>query len=130
MPGDTASRPPYSERDIRAVFAGLLLAMLLAAIGTGIGLQFPTSLVAIEHAVPGRHVGVAMPSATLLLAPGAWRRRESGAALMRELLAGREPRLFASPSQAFPITFQLSAGIAASSFVAARFLPDLRLRPI
>lgn len=130
-------------------FSGLLprqaAPLLLGVIGIGIGLQFPTSLVAIQNAVPVRHVGIATATAvfarslgaavgiavlstTLLLCLGGTGR--SGAALMRELAAraGSDPATLAMAGAAFDTTFLVSAAIAATSFIASLFLPDSALR--
>jgi EmrB/QacA subfamily drug resistance transporter len=119
--------------------------VLLAVIGVGVGLQFPTSLVAIQNAVPARHVGVAtatavfsrslgaavgiavLSSSLLLSLDGEGR---SGATMMRELLANAEtkPAALALASTAFDNTFLISAAIAAASFLASLFLPHGVLR--
>jgi EmrB/QacA subfamily drug resistance transporter len=119
--------------------------VLLGVIGIGIGLQFPTSLVAIQNAVPARHVGIATATAvfarslgaavgvavlstTLLLCLGGAGR--SGAAMMRELVAraATDPATLAMATAAFDTTFIVSAAIAATSFVASFFLPESALR--
>jgi EmrB/QacA subfamily drug resistance transporter len=119
--------------------------LVLAFIGIGIGLQFPTSLVAIQNAVPSRHVGIATATAvfsrslgaavgiavlstTLLLSLG--REGRSGAVLMRELVAqaGGDPSMLALATTAFDNTFLVSAAIASASFCASLFLPHSALR--
>jgi EmrB/QacA subfamily drug resistance transporter len=119
--------------------------LVLAFVGVGIGMQFPTSLVAIQNAVPSRHVGIATATAvfsrslgaavgiavlstTLLLSLG--REGRSGAVLMRELVAqaGSDPSMLALASTAFDNTFLVSAAIASASFCASLFLPHSALR--
>lgn len=119
--------------------------LVLAFVGIGIGLQFPTSLVAIQNAVPSRHVGIATATAvfsrslgaavgiavlstTLLLSLGG--EGGSGAALMRELVtrAGSDPSMLALATSAFENTFLVSAAIAGASFCASLFLPHSALR--
>jgi MFS family permease len=119
--------------------------LLLGLIGIGIGLQFPTSLVAIQNAVPSRHVGVATATAvfarslgaavgiavlstTLLVCLG--RSGGSGAAMMRALVASgaTDAATLAAAGAAFDTTFLVSAAIAASSFIVSLFLPHSALR--
>lgn len=126
--------------------------VLLAFIGLGIGCQFPTSLVAIQNAVPARHVGVATSTAAfsrslgaaigvavltaVLVAALGGQEPASGAALLRRLgtlaqapadLPGRAETL-AAAAAAFRRMFLVSAGIATAAFVLALRLPDRQLR--
>jgi EmrB/QacA subfamily drug resistance transporter len=119
--------------------------LLLGVTGIGIGLQFPTSLVAIQNAAPphqvgvatataafarslGAAVGIAVLSSILLLSLGV--QGGSGAAVLRELAApgASDPALRAAADAAFSHTFRASAAIAACSFIASLFLPNLLLR--
>lgn len=117
---------------------------LLALIGVGIGMQLPTSLVAIQNAVPAAQVGIATASAAffrslgaaiglavlgaLLVALLAGGGAGSGAGAMRQLAAGAAPALMAPAHAAFDVVFLACAASAATSFVAALFLPHTSLR--
>jgi EmrB/QacA subfamily drug resistance transporter len=130
-------------------FAGSLHAgmelVVLALVGTGIGLQFPTSLVAIQNAVPSRHVGVATATAAFsrslgaaigiavlgamlvsLLGNGAG----NGIHALRELIAASRPapELLARATGAFGTIFRASAVVAGLSLFATLCLPNVPLR--
>jgi EmrB/QacA subfamily drug resistance transporter len=126
---------------------------LMAAVGIGIGLQFPTALVAVQNAVPRRDMGVATATAAFSRSLGAaisvavltallmaalqhaapsLSSSLSGAELMKELvggaLAGMEQaerlRLGAAVRGAFETTLFASAAIALCAFFMALKLPD------
>jgi EmrB/QacA subfamily drug resistance transporter len=130
---------------------------LMVAVGIGIGLQFPTALVAVQNAVPRRDIGVATATAafsrslgaalavavlTALLmaalqaAAPAFAASLSGAEMMKELVGGMLAQLDAAQRLqltqavrgAFERTLLISAAIAACSFVMAARLPDTVLQ--
>jgi hypothetical protein len=129
----------------------------MVAVGIGIGLQFPTALVAVQNAVPRRDIGVATATAafsrslgaalavavlTALLmaalqaAAPAFAASLSGAEMMKELVGGMLAQLDAAQRLqltqavrgAFERTLLISAAIAACSFVMAARLPDTVLQ--
>jgi EmrB/QacA subfamily drug resistance transporter len=124
--------------------------------GLGIGLQFPTSLVAIQNAVPRQHMGVATSSAAFSRSLGAalgmavltailletLRRNAPGAAsalngadVMGEMLGARLAQmtpaalseLSAVVLAAFRRIFLFSAAASAAALALAWLLPDRRL---
>lgn len=129
------------------------LAMMLA--GLGIGLQFPTSLVAVQNAVPVRHIGIATALSafsrslggaigiavlsTLLLnllgvlAEGAGGGIE-GSTLLRQILthtvtggAVAAAALREDADRAFRIMFLVGAALATLPFFLTFLVPDLVL---
>lgn len=112
---------------------------VLALVGIGIGMQFPTSLVAIQNAVPAKHVGIATATAAFSRSLGAAIGLAVLGAVLVALLGegggdlGRPRNVPALQAQAtirdaFTTVFLLSAALAACSFAAALCLPKLRLR--
>lgn len=118
---------------------------LLAVTGIGIGMQLPTSLVAIQNAVPAAQVGVATASAAFCRSLGAavglavlgallvallGEGGTGGAGTMRQLVAATAPApgLVAHAQAAFDTVFIACAALAATSFGAAWLLPDVHLR--
>jgi EmrB/QacA subfamily drug resistance transporter len=126
---------------------------LMVAVGIGIGLQFPTALVAVQNAAPRRDMGVATSTASfsrslgaalavavltsllmasLQAAAPALSSSLSGAEMMKELVGGALAQMGAEERRqlsqavrgAFEHTLFISAAIAAVSFVLAMRLPD------
>ena len=131
----------------------LATGVLMVAVGIGIGLQFPTALVAVQNAAPRRDMGVATSTASFSRSLGAalavavltallmaalqaaapsLSPSLSGAEMMKELVGGalaqmgpQERQAMASAVRgAFERTLFISAAIAACSFVMAMRLPD------
>ena len=120
---------------------GHLELALLALAGFGIGMQFPTSLVAIQNAVPSRHIGIATATAAFSRSLGAaiglavlgavlvaLLGEQGGGGALRRLAGAPAPQLLASARAAFDTVFLISAAIAGSSFIASLLLPQARLR--
>lgn len=161
----TGRAKPLQVTGTAVVMAGLIgisiahghadwrMTALLMATGLGIGLQFPTSLVAIQNAVPAKDVGVATALASfsrslggaigvavltaILLAtlngtvPAA---SFSGSEFMRELVGGgalnitMREQLSTAASLAFRKLFLISAAVALQSFLLSLLLPNVELR--
>lgn len=117
---------------------------LLGLIGLGIGMQMPTSLVAIQSAVSAHQVGIATASAAFCRSLGAaigmavlgallvWLLGDSGssgAGAMRQLAmaSAPDPALLARAHGAFHWVFLASALIATTGLVAALRLPPIHL---
>jgi len=96
----------------------------LALAGLGVGLQLPTSLVAVQNAAPPGQVGVATATAAFARSLGA----AIGLAVLGALLVSLRAQDGMAPSSAFERVFLVSAAIAAASFAASLFLPRERLR--
>lgn len=133
--------------------AGWSLPLLLIVTGVGIGLQFPTSLVAIQNAVPAKDVGIATATASFsrslgaaigvaaltaillaALSDAAPATSLNGPQLMRELVdraeldAAVREQLLAAASSAFRKLFLISAAVAFVSFLLSLLLPNVELR--
>ena len=134
----------------------LLSAALMVVIGIGIGMQFPTALVAVQSAVPRRDVGVATATAAFSRSLGAAisvavltamllsflqaagpqvAGALSGGEMMRDLVGGAlahasgeaRERLAAIVSAAFNHLFIISAAVSLCSLFMAWRLPDTTL---
>jgi hypothetical protein len=134
----------------------LLGAALMLIIGTGIGLQFPTALVAVQSAVPRRDVGVATATAAFSRSLGAAisvavltamllsslqsaapqvAGALSGGELMKDLVGGAlahiggedRVRLVAAAAQSFNHLFKIAAAVSLVSLLMAWRLPDTTL---
>jgi hypothetical protein len=127
----------------------LVCGALMALTGTGIGLQFPTALVAVQSAVPRRDMGVATATAAfsrslgaaisvavltamLMAALQSAAPQLAGAELMKDLVGGALTQL-SGPAQAqlgaavlgaFRTIFFISAGVSFCSLLMAWRLPD------
>lgn len=128
-----------------------VLCMMLA--GFGLGLQLPTSMVAVQNAVPHRHVGIATAVTAFIRSLGAaigiavlmamllavLRDNTAGIAgalsggeIIKEMVAhalgvmddATRAQLTLSVQHAFRLTFTVSAVIALSSLVLAALVPD------
>ena len=131
----------------------LLSAALMVVIGVGIGLQFPTALVAVQSAVPQRDIGVATATAAFSRSLGAaisvavltamllsslqaaapqLGGALSGGELMKDLVGGALAQmggdarlaLAAAVSQSFSKLFIVSAAVSLCSLLLAWRLPD------
>ncbi|MFL6718649.1 MAG: MDR family MFS transporter [Burkholderiaceae bacterium] len=131
----------------------LLSGVLMVAIGVGIGLQFPTALVAVQSAVARRDIGVATATAAFSRSLGAaisvavltamllsalqasaphLAGTVGGGELMKDLVGGALARLSgderlrvaAAVSQSFSHIFFISAALSCCSFLFAWRLPD------
>lgn len=134
----------------------LALTACLAAAGIGIGLQLPTTIVAVQDAVPHRHVGVATGVSAFFRALGAaigiallmaflMMSLRSGVsttdvvlsgAEMIDMLIGNQPldhglisrsALSLTAETAFQSVYRFAALIAVSSVLLTLFLKDVRL---
>lgn len=119
-----------------------LIATLLGLLGVGIGLTFPTVLVAIQNAVDRQDMGAATASVSFFRSLGG----SLGVALLGAVLAhtfsvpngfGAEtggvlvalpPALLRDAAVGFQNLFLTAALIAAAAFVVALILPELPLR--
>ena len=131
----------------------LLCGAMMVITGIGIGLQFPTALVAVQSAVPRRDVGVATATAASSRSLGAamsvavltamllsslqaaapqMAGAFAGGEMMKDLVGGALARLggdallqvAAAVTQAFRRIFLISAGLAFCSVLLAWRLPD------
>ena len=131
----------------------LLSGVLMVAIGVGIGLQFPTALVAVQSAVARRDIGVATATAAFSRSLGAaisvavltamllsalqasaphLAGTVGGGEMMKDLVSGALARLSgderlqvaAAVSQSFSHIFFISAALSCCSFLFAWRLPD------
>lgn len=131
----------------------LLSGALMVAIGVGIGLQFPTALVAVQSAVARRDIGVATATAAFSRSLGAaisvavltamllsalqasaphLAGSLGGGEMMKDLVGGALARLSgddrlrvaAAVSQSFSHIFFISAALSCCSFLFAWRLPD------
>jgi EmrB/QacA subfamily drug resistance transporter len=131
-------------------------AIMMLIIGIGIGLQFPTALVAVQSAVPRRDVGVATAAAAFSRSLGAAisvavltamllsslqsaapqvAGAMSGGELMNDLVGGAlaqiagadRVRLVAAATQSFNHLFKIAAAISLLSLLMAWRLPDTTL---
>ena len=80
--------------------AALLGALLMALTGIGIGLQLPTSMVAVQNAVPHRHVGIATAVTAFFRSLGAAVGIAILMALLLAILHDKAPAVAGSPSGA------------------------------
>lgn len=103
---------------------GWLQPAWLALAGLGIGLQLPTSLVAVQNAVPPAQIGVATAAAAFARSLGA----AIGLAVLGAVLVSLLGNNGIGAARAFDRVFLVSAAIAAASFAASWFLPRERLR--
>jgi hypothetical protein len=126
---------------------------LMVAIGVGIGLQFPTALVAVQSAVARRDIGVATATAAFSRSLGAaisvavltamllsalqasaphLAGTVGGGEMMKDLVGGALARLSGDQrlrvaeavSQSFSHIFLISAAVSCCSFLFAWRLPD------
>jgi hypothetical protein len=133
-----------------------LSAAMMVIIGVGIGLQFPTALVAVQSAVPLRDVGVATATAAFSRSLGAaisvavltamllsslqaaapqMAGALSGGELMQDLVGGalaqiggeERVRLVAAAAESFSYLFKIAAAVSLLSLLAAWRLPDTTL---
>lgn len=108
--------------------------------GIGIGLQFPTSLVAVQSAVPPRHIGIATATTAFFRSLGAaigvailtaiLLASLNGPAVGVEAMPGMIDGLHAEPEvvkSAFRTIFIISAAVAALAFLMVLKLPDTTL---
>jgi EmrB/QacA subfamily drug resistance transporter len=131
-------------------------AAMMVIIGVGIGLQFPTALVAVQSAVPRRDVGVATATAAFSRSLGAAisvavltamllsslqaagpqvAGALSGGELMQDLVGGAlaqiggedRVRLVAAASASFSHLFKIAAAVSLLSLLMAWRLPDTTL---
>jgi EmrB/QacA subfamily drug resistance transporter len=135
-----------------------LLGMLCMAVGgIGIGFLFPSSMVAVQSAVPARHIGIATAGTSFFRSLGAAigiailsavllsALREhapamvaslSGGENMREMLGGAlagmdetaRMELMAAVQGTFRTTFIISGMVALAGFLLATFIPDQVLK--
>jgi EmrB/QacA subfamily drug resistance transporter len=131
--------------------ASVLSAFWMILAGIGIGLQFPTSLVSVQNAVPPRHIGIATAMTAFFRSLGAaigvailtaillaLLNTETngvvvaGADVIRDVISGLVlspdgTAVAATMRSAFRSIFMISAGVALISFALATRLPDVRL---
>ncbi len=132
----------------------ILAALAMAAAGFGIGLQFPTSLVAVQNAVPPHHIGIATATTAFFRSMGgaigisllssvlmgslqaadatAPNSGELLRGMIQNALSGSDPTqrlvLEQLAMRAFRRIFEVAAGIAVIPIVLTLFVPDKTLR--
>ncbi|MGB6056418.1 MAG: MFS transporter, partial [Burkholderiaceae bacterium] len=104
--------------------AAVLGGLLMAITGIGIGLQLPTSMVAVQNAVPHRHVGIATAVTAFFRSLGAAIGVAVLMALLLAILHDKAPALAGSESGAAVIRAMVSEGATATPALA----PELHMQ--
>lgn len=104
--------------------ATVLGALFMALTGLGIGLQLPTSMVAVQNAVPFRHVGIATAVTAFFRSLGAAIGIAILMAVLLAILHDKAPAMAGSPSGAATIRAMVGGAGAELTTMA----PELRLQ--